>query len=267
MNLTSTLIKYIKLSWLMTKHNLLSAMEYRFSFFSKIIGMGINDVGIILVWVIFFNHFKNINGWKLEDTILLFALGTINFGLLRVFAGGIEELARTINRGELDYYLALPKNVLWHASSSRLDVSAIGDIIFGLILFGFFTHPTFYSSIVFFVVIIISSMIIYNFLVVVHTIGFFVPNFEETSDRILHALLGVTFYPENTFSGALKAIMYTVLPAFFVAWLPVSLVKHIRWDLLGGMILVWILSSIFAFWFFNKGLKHYESGNLINVKM
>ena len=46
------------------------------------------------------------------------------------FFGNVNQLARIIAQGELDYYLALPKNVLLHVLVSRMDLPALGDILF-----------------------------------------------------------------------------------------------------------------------------------------
>ncbi len=258
---------YVKLTALVVKNNLLTEMEYRFSFFSKAIGMMLNDVGLILVWVIFFNHFKSLNGWQLSDTIMLFGISMVNLAIVQLIAGGTEELTRTINRGELDYYMTLPKSILWQATTSKLMVSAIGDIAFGIFIFLFFGHPNLERILVFSLVALISAGIIYNFLVCIQSIGFFVGNFEEGADRFFHAMLGLTLYPENSFYGLLKTLTFTILPAFFVVWLPLSLVKEFQWYLLGGLILFWLGTLFLAIWTFNRGLKRYESGNLINLKM
>jgi len=65
----------------------------------------------------------------------------------------------------------------------------------------------------------------------------------------------------------LKIITLTILPAFFMAILPTQLIAKFSWPLAGVFLGFTALITTFAVWFFNHGLRRYESGNLISVKM
>ncbi|MCL4835806.1 MAG: ABC-2 family transporter protein, partial [Caldilineaceae bacterium] len=56
------------------KTNLLSAMEYRAAFLLQVGGMMLNNAVHFLFWVIFFDRFKEVNGWGLMDMLLLYGL-------------------------------------------------------------------------------------------------------------------------------------------------------------------------------------------------
>ena len=263
----STVVKYISLTWEMTKLSILSAMEYRVSFFVQVFGMFVNDIAFIVMWLIFFQKFPSINGWQFQDTVMLFALTTVNFAIVMIFARGAFELSRTIARGELDYYLSFPKNVLWHVLVSKTEISAIGDLLFGLIIF-FFSGNISLEKIGLFVVIgILTALIFLNFIIITQSITFYVGNFEEAAEQMFHALLGFMLYPQTAFYGALKIVMLTIIPAFFIATLPVQLIQKFNPQLFLILIGFWIFTTIIATVIFKCGLRRYESGNLINVKM
>lgn len=263
----SMVVKYISLTLEMTKSSILSAMEYRVSFFTQIFGMLINNIGLVVIWFIFFQKFPSINGWQFQDTAMLFALATVNFAIVMIFARGASELSKTIARGELDYYLSFPKNVLWHASVSKTDISAIGDLLFGLIIFFFSGNISLEKIGLFMVMSILTALIFLNFIIITQSITFFVGNFEEAAEQMFHALLDFIVYPQTTFYGALKIIMLTIIPAFFIAALPVQLMQKFNLDLFIILLGFWILTTIIATIIFKRGLRRYESGNLINVKM
>ncbi|MCL5411242.1 MAG: ABC-2 family transporter protein [Patescibacteria group bacterium] len=260
-------VKYLSLTWEMTKLSILSAMEYRMSFLTQVIGMVINDIGLILVFFILFQKFPSINGWHFRDTMLLFAIQTVNFSLVMIFARGVHRLGRSITRGELDYYLAFPKNVLWHACVSRTDISAIGDFAFGIVVFFLAGNVSLEKMATFALVSFLTAWMLFNFSVVVQSVTFFVGNFEEAAEQMFHALLGFSFYPQNVFHGLLKLIMLTVLPAFFITTLPNQVVQKFDLQILLLMFIFCIFSFLLAIFIFKKGLRHYESGNLINVNM
>src|SRR3989338_8348840 len=191
------LIQYITLTFEVMKLNILSAMEYRLSFISQTVGMALNDALWLYMWLVFFIKFREINGWNFQDTMLLFSLAMANFGIFRIFAGNTEEIAHDINRGYLDYFMTLPKSVLWQVSTAQSNISAIGDFSFGVGLFllqGLGLEKFF----VFIGVAALSSLVLYNFMVIVQSTGFFVSNFEETGDRVFHLMLGMSLYPATS---------------------------------------------------------------------
>ena len=262
----STVAKYFSLTWEMTKINILSAMEYRFSFWMLVFGMVVNDIGLLFIWVIFFQRFPEINGWQFQDTVLLFSLSTMAFSLVMIFGGGAFEISRKIRQGELDYYLSFPKNILWHCSISKTDISAIGDFLFSIIIF-FFSGDINLSKVGLFLLMVLpSAAILFSFIVITQSLAFWIGDFEDGAYNLFHALLGFSLYPQSVFHGLLKLLMFTLLPAFFIVTLPVELVKNFSLLNFAFLVTVAIGITILAVKIFFAGLKKYESGNLINVK-
>src|SRR3989344_1253688 len=93
---------YIVLTIEIVKHNVLSAMEYRITFFTQVGGMLLNDTCWLFLWTVFFNRFHEINGWGLHDTMILFSFSMANYGLYKIFAGHAEEISHDIVQGNLD---------------------------------------------------------------------------------------------------------------------------------------------------------------------
>lgn len=262
-----TAAKYISLGFEITKLSILSAMEYRVAFITQVVGMIVNNFSFILLWFIFFKKFPAINGWTFADSASLFALTATSFGLVMIFGRGAFELAKTITKGELDYYLSFPKNALWHVAISKTEISAIGDFLSGIMIFLLLGNPTLERFALFSLLSVVAGLILFNFIVITQSIAFYVGNFEEAALTMFEALLGIVLYPQTAFYGALKVLMFTLIPAFFVGTLPVQLVRTFDLKLFSILILYCLISSIIAIFVFNKGLKRYESGNLINMRV
>jgi ABC-2 type transport system permease protein len=244
-----------------------STMEYRWSFFSKVIGMVLNDVGLLLLWIIFFAKFPEVNGWQFSDMILLYAVLMTSFSLSVLIFGGATTMSKTIAQGELDYYLALPKNVLWHVSVGKIYVEALGDLIFGISMF-ILSRPDSIGQVLLYILIVgLVSFGMYNFGVAVHSLAFFFGNYEETAERWYWTTFGLAFNPQGAFSGPLKLVLMTVMPVFFMSNAPVRLLKQYTGDLLVGLILFAVIAFFLAQILFRWGLRRYESGNLINVRI
>src|SRR5687767_3356866 len=111
--------------------NLLAALEYRAAFFSQVVGMIINDAMWVTFWWIYFTRFDVLSGgWRVQAVLALWAIVAVAFGLCAGIFGNCIALAEIISKGKLDYYLALPKNVLLHVLVSRMDTTAWGDLVF-----------------------------------------------------------------------------------------------------------------------------------------
>lgn len=258
---------YIRLSFYMLKTHIQSEMEYRINFITKIIGILINDVGWLLIWIIFFQKFPEINGWTIADSLTLFSLNMFIFSTFALFGYGLIDLAKHVANGGLDYFLSLPKNILWQIAFSRSSVESFGDFIFGLTLF-FLTQVDALTKLpLFLIVAVIGGMITFNFVVIVFSFAFYFGDYQESGDRWFWTLFNFSLYPQNFFTGWLKIISLGVVPVFFVTAIPVKLIQSFSWSNLLLMIGFWVVSLVFALWLFNNGLKRYESGNMINVKV
>ena len=254
---------YLKLGIYQAKLNVLSAMEYRTSFIMQVVGMMINNCAFIVLWYIYFNKFPNVNGWGFKETMLLFSVGTVNFGLALTFGGGALEIAKIITYGGLDHYLLLPKNLIYQLVLSKSRISAIGDAIFGYIVYFVFCDVSLESFLVLNLVSVISALAFINFTVITQALVFFLPGFTEGANAFWEQLLTFSIYPSSTFHGALKVVMLTVVPGFFIYTLPVELVRSFSLAGLLTLIAFWMISQILVVLVFRVGLKRYESGSLI----
>lgn len=263
MNTKSSILSYLTLTLAMKKVGILSAMEYRISFLLQVLGMVVNDIGLLFVWVIFFDKFKSINGWDLSHTMTLLAVTAFSYGLLDIFAQGAFRLSATITKGELDYYLTLPKNILWNTTFSRTSISGIGDLLFGLGLFFLTIGADPGKFIIFLLTGVVAAGIMFNFMIILHTLTFYFGNFDDSAQQLVHILNSFSTYPQNIFSGLLKLVTFTIVPAYFVFSIPVSLMLNFDSKLVLEMYTFWVASTLIMSFFFKRGLKHYESGNLI----
>ena len=74
-------------------------------------------------------------------------------------------------------------------------------------------------------------------------------------------------YPYNVFSEIMKIIFLFIIPVFFISNIPIEILMQFSLKLFIEVIIVTILVFIIALFIFKKGLKKYESGNLINVRI
>ncbi|MGV8086438.1 MAG: ABC transporter permease [Candidatus Woesearchaeota archaeon] len=258
------MLKHLKMHYEYMKLAINSALEYRTNFIIQTTSMFLNDVVWIIFWTIIFSRFNNINGWNLQDMLLLYSIVTIAYGMGGVFFGNRNAIAKIIVEGRLDYYLTLPKNILYHLICSKCSWYALGDFLLGLVLAIMFLSIS--QVPLFILLIILSTTIIIAFGVLVGSLTFYIDNSEETTTSLWNSLIGLSTYPLSIYQGVTRVIILLIIPAGFISGVPVELLKSFNWTWLLYMLGFTLLITIVSITVFYKGLKKYESGNLLYVR-
>jgi len=261
------IFKYIDLTIEYIKRNFAGHMEYRINFVMEIVCMTIQNGGFAAIWVIFFSKFNIVNDWTINDILLLHAIAGIYYAIGATVAGGMIRIGDKIAKGEIDFFLTLPKDVLWHILVSHMKPSVLGEYIFGILMFilsGYFSITNtllLISTGILAAAIFVSSGIIY------HSLSFFFGKTHELAERMIWSILGFTLYPQSIFQGNIRILLYTLMPAGFIAGIPVELIKEFDINKLAILFVATLIFMTIARIIFYKGLKKYESGNLINVQL
>lgn len=248
--------------------NLASAMEYQVSFISQIVGMFINNGIYFVFWIIFFNQFGTVRGYNTDEIFLLFAIVTLGYGLGFMFAGNTRQyLAYLIAQGRLDYYLVFPRNLLLHVIFSRMTVSTVGDIAFGLIAYTFTGRFTLVEMGLFLLTAVLAAIIFVGYAVISGSLAFYMGAAQYASQQMTNAILTFSLYPNALFGGTARLMLYTVIPAAFVGAVPVEIVRgqdgRLLLLLVAAAVVIWLIASAM----FYLGLRRYESGSAINVNV
>lgn len=247
--------------------NLASNMEYRTSFISQAVGMFINNGIYFVFWLLFFDKFKAIRGYGMQQIFLLFAIVTLGFGIAFTFAGNAHRLAELIAQGRLDYYLTVPRPVLPHVLFSRMDPFTVGDLTFGVITFLFTGRFDILSIILFIICAGFAAVIFVSFATIAGSLAFFIGNANEVSFHLFNAIITFSLYPNGIFQGVTRIILFTLIPAGFIGAVPVEVVETHNPLMLGGLALAATISVMLMIIVFYTGLRRYESGSAINVNL
>ena len=248
--------------------NLASAMEYRVSFLSQIVGMMVNNGIYFVFWLIFFDQFGTIRGYNTDEIYLLFAIVTFSFGLAHMLAGNVgTNLAYLIAQGRLDYYLVFPRNLLVHVVFSRMMVAAIGDMVFGLVayLFTGLFHPL--EILYFLAASVLAGLIFIAYGIIAGSLAFYMGNAQNASQQMWNAMITFALYPNSLFGGLSRVLLYTLIPAGFVGAIPVRIVQDRNPVLLLALVVAAAVSWGVATAVFYVGVRRYESGSAINVNV
>jgi ABC-2 type transport system permease protein len=248
------------------KLNLAGAMEFRMSFLLTAGMMVINNVVWIVFWGLYFGRFPVLNGWELQDVMMLWAVAAGGFGVMATFFGNAMRISNLIATGQLDIYLTQPKPVLLHVLISRMSISAIGDVLFALLIYLAFGDKTGIGFIKFGLAMVLSTLIFLFFTVIVNCLAFWIGNADGLSFQLYNALLTFTTYPTSIFKGFGKIVLFTVLPAGFISYLPIGLLRQADIPFISGAIAVTVLLCLAGISLFYGGLRRYASGNMMGLR-
>ena len=250
------------------RFNLSAGMEYRVSFVTQVLGMVLNNAAFIVFWMVLYGSLgSSINGYSFRDVMLLWSLASVGFGSAGVFLGNAPYLSRTIYQGELDVYLLQPKPVICNFLLSRMVISGWGDMAFGVALYILTQSITPARTALFVLFSLLWALVLVSLRIAYHSLTFFLGNAEEFAETASEMVLSFTLYPGSVFKGPVVILLYSLIPAALVAYVPAELIRNFD---MGKMLMVLAADSAVvgvAWLMFHFGLRAYESGNRMGTRV
>ncbi|MBP5679192.1 MAG: ABC-2 family transporter protein [Bacilli bacterium] len=241
-------------------------MLNKFTFVSNILFMIMNNACFIVQWLILYSLKDDVGGYTFKQVILLWGMASFTYGISRFFFRDSFELSETINSGKLDNYLVQPKNVLIQCITSSVEVSAIGDLIYGIIMLCLFEFSI-KNLLLFLLCGVLGAFTIVSIAVIVASLSFWFGRTEVVANTVNGLMINFATYPEGIFKGFIKILFYTILPLGITAYVPIQVISHFEWIHILYLGIGTILFVTAAFLFFYRGLKRYSSSNLMNARI
>ena len=257
-------LKFLLAVW---KTNLLSVMEYRAAFLTQMIGMMLNDFMYFAIWIIFFERFKDVNGWGVSDMYITYGVLASSFGLVALLFGNAFTLSDIINNGRLDYYLSLPRPVLLHSITSRTIPSGMGDFTYGFLSYALSGQFSWDGLLRFVLAMLLAATVFVSFLILVQSLAFWMGVISNLSSLFVNAMITFGIYPITMFDGYAKLILFTLIPAALMGAVPAEFIRAFTWQSLAELLAGAVIFLFLAVTLFRLGLKRYESGSAIQVEV
>ena len=252
----------LKVTILSIKYAVMREMLNKVSFFSNIIFMILNNASFIIQWLVIYSIKEDIGGYALKDVILLWGMAAFTFGFSRFFFKNAFNLSDTITNGKLDAFLIQPKDVLLACITSDVEVSALGDMLYGyimLIVYGI----TFKRFLLFSLFGICGGLILTSISVIFSSLSFRFVKADMISDTANTLMVNFATYPDGIFKGAAKVILYTIVPVGITTYMPTNIIRNFNIYSFYIIIVTTIVLVTLAYILFYKGLRRYSSSNLM----
>ena len=241
--------------------NVKATLALRGAFAIQVVFMVLNNLTFFVFWWALMGHVTSLRGWRLGDIQMLFGIVAAAFGLAVTVAGGVRHLGRFIEDGDFDTLLTQPKSVLVHALGMRSQPSGIGDLISGVIFIAWSGQVAWRTTAIAAVVIVASALILVACGVVFFSFAFWLGRVETVATQLWELLVTFSLYPEPLFGGALRLVLFTVLPAGFVGYLPVHIVHGASLTNVALLLVAAFGYMMLAALIFDLGLRRYSSGS------
>jgi len=260
--------KHIKIFKCYFKLNLASALEYRASFFTQAFGMALSNSSFIFFWWVAFGQIGGtIAGYSFRDVLYIWAIASSGFGAAHILFANVTTLTKLIVTGELDTYLLQPCNVLMNILCAKTSLPAYGDFLYGFVIMFIFYSGNPMAWMWFLWGVLLCGLLITAVNLAAHTFSFYWGEASLIGQLATEFMINFSIYPEKIYAPAVRAIMYSLIPAGIAVHVPLRLFTRFSWGTALCALGSAILYGAACGFFFYKGLKRYESGNAIVTRL
>ena len=258
---------YARLWLTSARYSIVRTLMFRGDFFVwALVELFWMSVNILMVSVIY-EHTNTVAGWTKYEMMLL--VGTsmlIQRFLMGFFWSSIFEMGRNIRNGNFDFFLAQPGNVMFMATTRKIDPDSLANSLIALALVAYSAHrlglhPSALDLALYALLVVCGVIIHYSMLVLCITPAFWITSAQGIEGSYF-TLAEFSRLPRAAFTGITKVAFVWVLPVVVVSNAPASTLLHgfdlgtVGWLL--GITVAWFTVAVVVF---HRGLRRYTSAS------
>ena len=254
------LAAYMRVNW----HG---ALEYRANFLFETL-LSILEVGMYLFyWKLFFGIAGGVGGASYQQLVALIAFNHCIYAMLDTVMGNhIWDASGLIIKGQFDVLLVQPASPIFQLFFSGAQPLRAVQLITGTAVY-FAIIPLTPESLGLYLFGIVAGGVIFgSWLVAIHALTFRFGNYLIVI-KLMSVILHFAKKPATIFSGAVRLVLYTVIPAAYLGTVQAEQVMNPEWGTIGALAAVAVVTPFIDSLIFRRGMRLYESGNLIGARM
>ncbi len=257
--------RYAALYWYFLLQRFKILMEYRVNFLIGASSTVILQIaGLLTIWVIM-SQVPNLNGWNLNEILLVYGLLTLSKSITHMFADNLWTIGQDyIRSGDFDRFLVRPIDPLFHLLADRFCHDGIGNFLIGAGLVAVSTAALGIAwtplNLLYVVIAVASGGAIFIALnLITATSAFWIVQSIPVT-QIIFNTHEFAKYPLTIYPRAIGLLMTWLIPYGFASFYPASYilgrdVGALAW--MGPIVAVVLLVVGYRVWLF--GLRHYAS--------
>jgi len=261
------LLHYFKIWVASVRYSVVRTMMFRFDFILwstvELMWMAVN----VLMITVIYAHTDSIAGWSKYEMMLL--VGTsmlIQRFLMGFFWSSLFEMGRNIRSGHFDFFLAQPGNIMFMATTRKIDLDGLVNSIIAaaVVIYSAIQlqlHPSLGDLVMYGLLVGCGLIIHYSAMVTLVSLGFWITNAQGLEGSYF-TLFEFSRLPREAFKGITQFVFVWTLPVVVVSNIPARTLL----DGFNPMLGLWML-VVTAAWFglatfvFHRGLRRYSSAS------
>lgn len=256
----------LRVCLLSVKYNIMREMVNKVTFLTNVVFMMLNNASILVQWFILFRLRDDVGGYSLREVLMLWGLVAASYGLSNILFARVLSLPNLIINGKLDAWLVQPKNVLLGVLTSETRISAIGDLLYGVILVCV-CRPGVGGFFLFLLFVITGALAFTAFALLLGSLSFWFVRMDILQNQMLMGMINFGTYPDGIFQGAARILLYVLIPVGMALWLPAHVMARFDGKMFLAVLGYVLLLSVAAVVVFYRGLRRYASGNLMEARL
>jgi ABC-2 type transport system permease protein len=245
-------------------------MQYRLSFWLRLISIGLADLVPLFLIGVVFTRFPAIQGWRWPEVALLSGFSQLAMGISRLFSCQLDQFDELIVSGEFDSFLTRPLPPLFHLLAVRFEIMQLGRILAGAVvlvvaarLAGVAFTPG--NVAVALLAAVGGAMILFALTLIVASISFWQTRTGKLQDIVQSSARAFSEFPITIYPIAVRWVLTLLLPLALVTYFPAQ--QMLGRGEKGAMMLLLavaalpmgILFLLIAIGLWQLGLRHYQS--------
>lgn len=258
---------YLRIWLASARYSIVRTLMFRFDFFLwAMVELFWMTVNLLLISVIY-RHTDSVAGWSKYEMMLL--VGTsllVQRFLMGFFWSSLFEMGRNIRSGNFDFVLAQPGNVLFMASTRKLDPDSLANslVAMGVVAYAahqLHLHPSLLQLAVYALMIACGIVIHYSMLVLTISLAFWLTSAQGLEGSYF-TLSEFSRLPRQAFKGFASLLFVWILPVVVVSNAPANTLIHgFQPQWIFGLVAataIWFVTAVFVF---HRGLRRYASAS------
>jgi ABC-2 type transport system permease protein len=262
-----TLAHYARIWLTSARYSIVRTLMFRGDFFVwSLVELFWMSVNLLMISVIY-RHTSTVAGWsKYEMTLLVGTSMLIQRFLMGFFWSSIFEMGRNIRSGHFDFFLAQPGNLMFMATTRKLDPDGlVNSLVAGAVVVysarQLGLHPS-AADLMFYAFMVVCGVAIHYSILVLSIAPTFWITSAQGIEGSYFTLSEFSRLPREAFRGLANVVFVWLLPVVVVSNTPASTLIHgfkvenVLW--LALITAVWLGAAVFVF---NRGLRRYSSAS------
>ena len=200
-------------------------MEYRVALAARLVAtLAGAALEVVAIWVLF-SQFGTLGSWTMTETLLLFSVASMSFGLAEWFARGFDKFPPYVASGEFDVMLLRPRSTVLQVLGTRFELSKVGRVAQGALLaawclsaLGAVMTP---AKAVLLVLAIIGGACVYaGVFMIFATLSFWTVQSVELAYVLTNNTLDMFQYPIEIYGKWLRRFFTFVVPLACITYYP-----------------------------------------------